>query len=126
MDDVMNTSACYHDCHAAWLALRRSRWRDARLHPFISIKYETRFRANDFSSYVRGIYMMYFFIFTGVIVLYFGIRVWIGSRKMEFYGDSIKNNSRDAREKAYEKSAQHAQQLRNNSNQNGSGGGPMG
>ncbi|WP_175987558.1 hypothetical protein [Bacillus sp. Marseille-Q1617] len=70
--------------------------------------------------------MMYFFIFTGVIVLYFGIRVWIGSRKMEFYGDSIKNNSRDAREKAYEKSAQHAQQLRNNSNQNGSGGGPMG
>jgi hypothetical protein len=71
-------------------------------------------------------FKMYFFIFIGVIVLYFGIRVWIGSRKMEFYGDSIKKNSSNPRDEAYQKSAQHAAQLRNNSNQNGGGGGPNG
>jgi hypothetical protein len=71
-------------------------------------------------------FKMYFFIFIGVIVLYFGIRVWIGSRKMEFYGDSIKKNSSNPRDEAYQKSATHAAQLRNNSNQNGGGGGPIG
>ncbi|MEL3971746.1 hypothetical protein AAEO50_05570 [Rossellomorea oryzaecorticis] len=68
---------------------------------------------------------MYFFIFIGVIILYFGIRVWIGSRKMEFYGDSIKKNSSNERDESYQKSARHAVQLRNNNNQNG-GGGPIG
>lgn len=70
--------------------------------------------------------MMYFLMFIGIIVLYFGIRVWIGSRKMEFYGDSIKENSSNARDDAYQKSTQHAAHLRNNSHQNGSGGGSMG
>ncbi|OAT81967.1 hypothetical protein A6P54_10695 [Bacillus sp. MKU004] len=63
--------------------------------------------------------MMYFFIFIGVIVLYFGIRIWIGSRKMGFYGDNLKNQSRTSRDEAYEKSAQHATQLRNNIKQGG-------
>ncbi|NQD64364.1 hypothetical protein HP456_00315 [Bacillus haikouensis] len=68
--------------------------------------------------------MMYFFIFAGVLVLYFGIRIWIGSRKIEFYGDSIKKTSNNRRDQAYEKSAQHSQQAMNATNQPGGGGGP--
>ncbi|MGM0829186.1 MAG: hypothetical protein ACQEU4_13280 [Bacillota bacterium] len=64
--------------------------------------------------------MMYFFLFVGILVLYFGI--WIGSRKMEFYGDSIKNMSRNSRDEAYEKSARHTQQAMNSNHH--SGGGP--
>jgi hypothetical protein len=70
--------------------------------------------------------MMYFFIFVGILVLYFGIRIWIGSRKMEFYGDSIKKTSNNGRNEAYEKSAQHSQQSMNANNQTGGGGGPTG
>ncbi|MGM0840158.1 MAG: hypothetical protein ACQEWE_05495 [Bacillota bacterium] len=66
--------------------------------------------------------MMYFFIFVGILVLYFTIRIWIGSRKMEFYGDSIKNTSRNSRDEAYEKSARHSQQAMNSNHH--SGGGP--
>ncbi|MCA1057732.1 hypothetical protein LCL96_02240 [Rossellomorea aquimaris] len=67
---------------------------------------------------------MYFLIFLGIVVVYFAIRIFIGSRKMEFYGDSIKKNSPDPREKAYQKSAQHSQQAMNANNQTGGGGGP--
>jgi hypothetical protein len=92
-------------------------------HPVFILKYETRFRARGFFKKSKGeSNMMYFFIFIGVIVLYFGIRIWIGSRKMEFYGDSLKNHSRNSRDEAYEKSAQHATQLKNNHKQ---GGGPV-
>jgi hypothetical protein len=66
--------------------------------------------------------MMYFFLFVGILVLYFGIRIWIGSRKMEFYGDSIKNTSRNSRDEAYEKAAPHTQQAMNSNHH--SGGGP--
>jgi hypothetical protein len=68
--------------------------------------------------------MMYFFIFIGIIVLYFGIRIFIGSRKMEFYGDSIKKQKSTPREEAYQKSAQHSQQSMNANHQTGGGGGP--
>jgi hypothetical protein len=68
--------------------------------------------------------MMYFFIFAGILVLYFGIRIWIGSRKMEFYGDSI-NKTKNRRDEAYENSAQHSRQAMNANNQSG-GGGPTG
>ncbi|MDT9025530.1 hypothetical protein [Rossellomorea yichunensis] len=65
--------------------------------------------------------MMSFFIFIGILVLYFAIRIWIGSRKMEFYGDSIKNTSRNARDEAYEKSARHSQQAMNSNHHSGGG-----
>ena len=67
---------------------------------------------------------MYFLIFLGIVVLYFAIRIFIGSRKMKFYGDSIKKNSFDSRDEAYQKSAQHSQQATNANNQTGGGGGP--
>ncbi|MFI8685728.1 hypothetical protein [Rossellomorea sp. NPDC077527] len=67
---------------------------------------------------------MYFLIFLGIVVVYFAIRIFIGSRKMEYYGDSIKKNFPDPREEAYQKSAQHSQQAMNANNQSGGGGGP--
>jgi hypothetical protein len=67
---------------------------------------------------------MYFLIFLGIVILYFAIRIFIGSRKMEFYGDSIKKNSSNPRDEAYQKSAQHSQQATNPNNQTGGGGGP--
>jgi hypothetical protein len=68
--------------------------------------------------------MMFFFIFIGVMVLYFGFRIWRGSRNMEFYGDSINKGSKNVRDEAYQKSAQHSQQSMNANNQTGGGGGP--
>ncbi|UXH44109.1 hypothetical protein N5C46_21135 [Rossellomorea vietnamensis] len=67
---------------------------------------------------------MYFLIFLGIVILYFAIRIFIGSRKMEFYGDSIKKNSSNPRDEAYQKSAQHSQQATNANNHTGGGGGP--
>jgi hypothetical protein len=66
--------------------------------------------------------MMYFLIFLGMVILYFAIRVFIGSRKMKFYGDSIKKHKPDPREEAYQKSAQHSQQSTNANNHTGGGG----
>ncbi|MBW3111710.1 hypothetical protein KYJ26_07710 [Bacillus sp. MCCB 382] len=67
---------------------------------------------------------MYFLIFLGIVIGYFAIRIFIGSRKMEFYGDSVKKNAPDSRDEAYQKSAQHSQQSTNANNQTGGGGGP--
>ncbi|NMH68357.1 hypothetical protein HF072_06145 [Bacillus sp. RO3] len=68
--------------------------------------------------------MMVFFIFVGILVLYLASRIWIGSRKMEYYGDSIKNTSRNSKDEAYEKSARYSHQVMNQNHH--SGGGPYG
>ncbi len=62
--------------------------------------------------------MKYVLIAGVIIVVYYAVRIWIGSKKSQFYGDSIKNNKYNSKNEAYDKSSKYLPGIRNHYDNN--------